>query len=334
MRRLLPLAAVAGFSLACSGLLQPQTFHSADGRFELTVPAGFRETPDLHDQAALALSRSYPEAYVVLLADERVDTVDDVSFEERALAVRAQTTEGFTSVTVADPVSLTIDGHPAMRMAFAGEYDGLDLAYVQTAILTDQAFVQVVMWGLTEQVQGDEELAAIGESFRQSGTIAPNYLASLYGETPVKAYRSTEDVRIQLGGDWGRGDPAENPDASLLLAHERLDMSVMVISEPIEGSEITDLAAYRTLVVDGIAENVEASRFETADPVSMQVNGLDGLLTAMEMDISGYRFAGMHLTLQSETRFHQLWIWGPKSQMQRHDAEIRAALESFEEIGS
>lgn len=330
MRRLLPLV-VLGLSLACGGLLEPVEHVSEDGRFHLTAPAGFEPSPDLHAQAVLALERSFPEAYVLVLADERVDVVDDLTFEERSLNIRGDTAASLTDVSFAEPIPLEIDGHPAMRMRFDGKLDGLDLGYLQTTILTDQAFVQVVVWGMRDRVEGNAELEGIAESFVQKGSLKPGYLASLYGPEAPKPYRSDEHTRLAIGGTWQRL-PDENPDASLYLEHERLDMALMVISEPIAGSGIDSLEAFSATTTKAMGPAMGADRYELADPVPFTAGALEGLLVEMDVDVLGYHFAGLHLSLASEERYHQVWAWGPQSQVKRHDAELRAALASFEEL--
>lgn len=332
MKRLLPLT-VLGLSLACGGLLEPQTHTSDDGRFQLTAPASFRSAPDLHPQAVLALQRSVPEGYVLVLADERADVVEGMSFEERSLNIRNQTAETMADVSFQEPVSTTIDGHPAMKMRFDGKLDGLDLGYLQTTVLTDQAFVQVVIWGMRERVEGDAELEAIAESFVQVGPGDASWLASQYGTQPSTPFRSTEHTRVSIdGGPWNRAPQSENPDASLYLTHERLDIALLIISEPIDESEIGSLEEFSQITTERMGPAMGATRYQLADPVPFEAGGLPGLLVVMDADVEGYRFEGLHLSVRGAERYHQVWTWGPRSQIERHQDQLKAALASFQEL--
>src|SRR5688572_9420232 len=63
-------------------LTRPSVLNSADGKFQLTVPAGWRENPSLNEKADIRAGNSLAETYVIVLTEEKADFADGMTLDQ------------------------------------------------------------------------------------------------------------------------------------------------------------------------------------------------------------------------------------------------------------
>ena len=83
--RLLPLAllvCVVGGCKLLQSLTRPTVIKSADGKFQITVPAGWRENAGLKSNASIKAGDLRQEMYVLVMTQPKDDFADDVTLDK------------------------------------------------------------------------------------------------------------------------------------------------------------------------------------------------------------------------------------------------------------
>jgi hypothetical protein len=153
---------------------QPTVLKSPDGKFQLTVPAGWRENSSLNDQANIKAGNSLAEMYVIVITEEKADFTDETTLDQYTNITRDSMTSNLESVDSSPPVQVTINGNPGRQYEIHGTTKNVKLAYLITAVETSAHFHQIVTWTLRSRIDKNQTtLQKVTETFRptpQGGT--------------------------------------------------------------------------------------------------------------------------------------------------------------------
>ncbi|HEY8188370.1 MAG TPA: hypothetical protein VIF64_20035 [Pyrinomonadaceae bacterium] len=158
--------AVAGCKQLQS-LGRPTVLKSPDGKFQLTVPAGWRENPTLNEKADIKAGNPIQEMYVIVITEPKTDFTGDMTLEEYSNIVRDSMTSNLTSPDSTQPVPVTINGRPGLRYELQGAIRNVKLTYLVTNIETDAHYHQVITWTLQSHMDRNRAtLQQVAGTFR------------------------------------------------------------------------------------------------------------------------------------------------------------------------
>jgi hypothetical protein len=160
------VCAVAGCKQLQS-LARPTILKSPDGKFQLTVPAGWRENSSLNEQAEIKAANPLQEMYVIVLTEAKTDFTDDMTLDQFTTITRESMTSNLTSPELSPPLPVTINGNSARQYEIQGEVKNVKLAYLITTVETSAHFHQVVTWTLRSRIDKNQTtLQQVAGSFR------------------------------------------------------------------------------------------------------------------------------------------------------------------------
>jgi hypothetical protein len=139
--------AVAGCK-QLQGLGSPTVLKSPDGKFQLTVPAGWRENPSLNEKADIKAGNPIQEMYVVVITESKSDFTDDMTLSEYTNIVRDSMTSNLTSPNSSPPSAVTINGRSGLQYELQGAVKNVKLTYLVTTVETTDHYHQVITWTL------------------------------------------------------------------------------------------------------------------------------------------------------------------------------------------
>ena len=135
---------------------------------QITLPKGWREDKELHEDADLQASNRADEKYVIILSDSKED------FEKMSLSEHSEITRGsiikiLTAPQVTGPVELTINDLPAIQYEIRGSTDNINVVYLHTTVETSQKFYQILAWTVKSRFEKNKsELQEVTNSFQES----------------------------------------------------------------------------------------------------------------------------------------------------------------------
>lgn len=160
------VCAVAGCKQLQS-LARPTILKSPDGKFQLTVPVGWRENSSLNEQAEIKAANPLQEMYVIVLTEAKTDFTDDMTLDQFTTITRESMTSNVTSPELSPPLPVTINGNSARQYEIQGEVKNVKLAYLITTVETAAHFHQVVTWTLRSRIDKNQTtLQQVAGSFR------------------------------------------------------------------------------------------------------------------------------------------------------------------------
>ena len=156
-------------------LAQPTVLKSPDGKFQLTVPAGWRENVLLSEEAEIKAGNPLQEMYVIVLTEEKADFTDETTLDQYTDIVRDAMTSKLEAPESSPPLSVTINGNAGRQYEIQGAVNNVKLAYIVTTVETTAHFHQIVTWTLRSRIDKNQTtLQKVTETFRitpsQGGT--------------------------------------------------------------------------------------------------------------------------------------------------------------------
>lgn len=150
-------------------LARPTVLKSPDGKFQLTVPAGWQENLSLNDQAEIKAANPLLEMYVIVLTENKVDFSDEMTLDKYTDITRTSMTSNLSAPVSSPPLPVTINGNSARQYEIQGETKNVKLAYVVTTVETAGHFHQVITWTLRSRIDKNQmTLQQVTETFRQT----------------------------------------------------------------------------------------------------------------------------------------------------------------------
>jgi hypothetical protein len=87
---------------------------SDDGKIKVTVPDTWSKLPELHKQASLQVGNKSKEVYLIVVTGAKTD-LDNFILEKYHQQTRDRMLQKMKNASASQPVSATIDGHPALQ---------------------------------------------------------------------------------------------------------------------------------------------------------------------------------------------------------------------------
>jgi len=121
-----------------------KTMASKDGRFQVEVPATWREMSELHQEAEVRAGNAVMEQYVIVVEHPKSDF--EVNLAEFDELVTDQMKGNLTGAEVSEAELRPVGSFPATHRRLAGTIDKLAVVYHVSLIETNTAFYQVLTW--------------------------------------------------------------------------------------------------------------------------------------------------------------------------------------------
>jgi hypothetical protein len=139
---------------------------SDDGKIRVTVPGLWMKLQGLNQQASLQAGNKRQEVYLIVITDAKAD-VPNLTLEKHHQLTRDRTLEKMKNASATEPVSLTIDGHPALQNELTGTEKGTNVVFLHTTVNDGDRFQQILAWTLKSRWQDQNQLLRdITKSFR------------------------------------------------------------------------------------------------------------------------------------------------------------------------
>lgn len=127
---------------------------SSDERFQITVPGGWVKETSLHKDAELQASHRGTNMYMIILAENKADLAD-MNLQKHSEITRKGLEESLKDPKESEPVSLVIDGKPAVQYEIRGVKDNLNIIYLHTTVESPTHFYQILAWTIPSTYQKD-----------------------------------------------------------------------------------------------------------------------------------------------------------------------------------
>ncbi|MBP1989937.1 PsbP-related protein [Paenibacillus eucommiae] len=124
---------------------EPKVMKSKDGKLELTVLGDWKEA-NLNEEADLQGAKLSSEDYFIIMKEEKDLFADDMKLAEYNKIIADNMSAGLQNATVSEPVSLEVNGQPALQSEITGEVDKIKIAYLLTTVQSSKHFSQVLFW--------------------------------------------------------------------------------------------------------------------------------------------------------------------------------------------
>lgn len=146
-----------------------QVLTGTDGETEITLPKGWQEDRDLHDEAQIQASDRSRELYVIVLSESKQDFPEPITLSKHSEITRDILIENLTDPQVSGPTNVTsIDGNSAVQYKIQGTISGIAVTYLHTTVETPDYYNQILAWTLPEKFDNYQaELQQVVASFHE-----------------------------------------------------------------------------------------------------------------------------------------------------------------------
>jgi uncharacterized protein DUF4190 len=134
-----------------------QEIASDDGKIRVIVPATWTKLPELNKQASLQVGNKSKEVYLIVITEAKGD-VPDLTLEKHHQLTGNRMLQKMKNASATEPVSLTIDGHPAMQDELSGTEKGTNVVFLHTTVDDGDDFQQILAWTLKSRWQQQNQL--------------------------------------------------------------------------------------------------------------------------------------------------------------------------------
>jgi hypothetical protein len=147
--------------------LQKKEIASDDGKLKVTTSGFWVKMSDLNKQASLQAGYKSKEMYVIIISDSK-STVDNMNLEQHHQLTHDHMMQKMTNASTTQPVSATIDGHPALQDEVSGRTQSANLVFLHTTVDEDDSFQQILAWTLKSRwPEKNPELREVTNSFHR-----------------------------------------------------------------------------------------------------------------------------------------------------------------------
>jgi hypothetical protein len=130
---------------------------SDDGKINVTVPGTWTKLPELNKKASLQVGNKSKEVYLIVITDTKAD-LDNFTLEKHHQQTRDRMLQKMKNASGTQPVSLTIDGHPALQDELTGTEKGTNVVFLHTTVDDGDHFQQILAWTLKSRWQKQNQL--------------------------------------------------------------------------------------------------------------------------------------------------------------------------------
>ena len=140
---------------------------SDDGEKKVIIPGTRTKLPELNKQASLQVGNKRNEVYLMVITDAKTD-LDNFTLEKHHQQTRDRMLQKMKSASAIEPISLTIDGHPALQDELSGTESGTNVVFLHTTVDDGDHFQQILAWTLKSRwQQQNEQLREVTASLRR-----------------------------------------------------------------------------------------------------------------------------------------------------------------------
>ena len=151
-------------------LTQSSVIKSTDGKFQITVPAGWIETPSLNQIAGIRAADKLSEMYVIVISENKQDFAADVTLDKYTELTRNTMQKLVAAADLTPALPMTISGKPARQYELQGEVKSIKLAYLVTTVETSGHYHKILAWTLRSRIDENQmTLEKVIESFHEIG---------------------------------------------------------------------------------------------------------------------------------------------------------------------
>ena len=153
-------------------LESPTVLKSPDGKFQLTLPAGWREEPNLGVKAEIKAANYSKEMFALVFTSKK-DSPDDQTLDQYTGILRNATMSSLKSTQSAPPERLTIGGNDARQFRIQGTKDGTEFLFLITTVETPTHFCHISTWTVPSRIEENEaSLKQLAASFSTVSTAS------------------------------------------------------------------------------------------------------------------------------------------------------------------
>jgi hypothetical protein len=151
-------------------LASPTVLKSPDGKFQLTVPAGWRVNASLNDKADIKAANTSEEQYVIVITEPKSDFTAEMTLDEFTNVTRESIISNLGTPEATEPRAVTVSGNDARAYDVEGAIKNVKLAYRVTTVETSEHYHQVITWTLLSRKDKNLPiLQKVIDSFRTTG---------------------------------------------------------------------------------------------------------------------------------------------------------------------
>jgi len=130
---------------------------SDDGKVSVIVPGTWTKLPELNKQASLQVGNRSKEVYLIVITDAKTD-LDGFTLEKHHQQTRDRMLQTMKNASATEPVSLTIDSHPALQDELAGTEKETNVVFLHTTVDHGEHFQQILAWTLKSRWQKQNQM--------------------------------------------------------------------------------------------------------------------------------------------------------------------------------
>jgi hypothetical protein len=130
---------------------------SDDGKIRFTVPGTWTKLPELNKRASLQVGDRSKEVYLIVITDTK-SGLDNFTLEKHHRQTRDRMLQKMKNASASQPVSLTIDGHPALQDELTGTEKGTNVVFLHTTVDDGDHFQQILAWTLKSRSEKQNQL--------------------------------------------------------------------------------------------------------------------------------------------------------------------------------
>jgi hypothetical protein len=140
-----------------------QIIASDDGKIMVRFSGLWTKMPGLNKQASLQVGHKSKRMYLIVITDAKAD-VPDLTLGKHHQQTRDRMLQKMKNASATEPVSLTIDGHPALQDELTGTEKGPALfrerpwVFLHTTVDDGDHFQQILAWTLKSRWQAQNAL--------------------------------------------------------------------------------------------------------------------------------------------------------------------------------
>jgi hypothetical protein len=140
---------------------------SDDGKLKVTASGFWVKRSDLNNEAKLQAARKDKDMYVIVIVDAK-STVPNMTLEQHHQVTRDHMIQKMANASVTTPVTVNVDGHPALQDEVTGTTQRTDLVFLHTIVDAGDSFQQILAWTTKSRwSKQNQELREITESFHR-----------------------------------------------------------------------------------------------------------------------------------------------------------------------
>jgi hypothetical protein len=136
---------------------------SDGGKLKITTSGMWVRRTDLNKEAPLQAAYNDEGMFVMVIPDAK-STLPNMTLEQHHQLTRDHMLQKMQNGSATSPVSITVDGHPALQDELSGTRDRADLHFLHTTVDEDDSFQQILAW--TSQSRWQKQNAELREVTR------------------------------------------------------------------------------------------------------------------------------------------------------------------------